>query len=70
MRTLRTQIMNVIAEQLDELFEDWFDEKWIAVTFSGKIVRIEDDPVTLLKDLDKQIRDELVFIHQVGGDRH
>jgi len=67
--TLKTEIMNLIAEQLDEMFTEYFDQKWVAVTFSGKIVRIEDESVTLLESVQIMKNDD-IFIHQINGDRH
>jgi len=62
--------MNLIAEQLDEMFSKHFDDKAVAVTFAGDIVALEDEMITLLKKLDKEIRSESVFVHKIGGDRY
>lgn len=69
--TLQTEIMNLIAEQLDEMFEDWHEGKWVAVTFSGSIILIEEDCVTLLKKLvEMEIPSSIFFLHEIGGSRH
>ena len=63
--------MNLIAEQLDEIFGENYEGKWVAVTFSGSIILIEDDSVTLLKKLEEmKLPKETCFIHEIGGDRY
>ena len=69
--TLKTEIMNLIAEQLDEIFGNYYEGEWVAVTYSGGIILIEKDSVTLLKKLDEmKIPSEAFFIHEIGGSRH
>ena len=67
--TLKTKIMNVISEQLDQMFTDHFGGKCVAVTFSGSIILIEDDMVTVLKKL-QGLKMEPFFVHEIGGERH
>ena len=70
--TLKQDIMNLIAEQLDEMFEAYHDGKCIVVTFSGEIVSIDDDMVSALKKLQgrTQGQSENIFVHKVNGERH
>jgi len=68
--TLRTEIMNLIAEHLDEMFSKNFDGKAVAVTFSGDIVAIEDEMVTLLKRFEVQLSSEQFFVHKISGERY
>jgi hypothetical protein len=66
--TLRTEIMNTIAEQLDEMFSDHFEFKTVVVRYSGVIMKICDSPVEALKWLNNRT-DEDLFIHTIGGNR-
>jgi len=68
--TLKVEIMNLIAEQLDEMFGKYFNGKAVAVTFAGEIVAIEDEMVVLLKRLQKEISQESVFVHIIGSERY
>lgn len=69
--TLKTDIMNLIAEQLDEIFMPFYEGKWVAVTYSGGIILIENNSVTLLKKLQlMEIPSNAYFIHEIGGSRH
>lgn len=70
--TLKQDIMNLIAEQLDDMFGTYYDGKCIVVTFSGEIVSIEDDMLSALKKLQGKKRDQpdFIFLHEVNGERH
>ena len=64
--------MNLIAEQIDEMFGAYYEGKCIVVTFSGEIVSIDDDMVTALNKLQGRPRNqpESIFVHEVKGERH
>jgi len=55
---------------LDEILGKYFDGKAVAVTFAGEIVAIEDEMVVLLKRLQKEISQELLFVHKIRGERY
>lgn len=67
---LKKEVMNLIAEQLDQMFTRFFDQKWVAVTFAGEIIAIEAESVVLLKKLQTELSEEKGFLHQINGDRH
>ena len=68
---LKVKVMNVIIEQLDQMFKEYFEGKCVATTFSGSIVLIEDDMVTLLKNLQKMnLTKDSCFVHQIGMITH
>ena len=63
--------MNMIGKQLDQIFKEHFDGKCVAVTFSGGIILIEDDMVTLLKKLQEMnLPSDSCFVHQIGRESH
>ena len=67
--------MNLIGEQIDEMFGTYHEGKILVVTFSGEIVSIDDDMVTALKKLQglegkSYGQPETIFIHEINGERH
>ena len=68
--TLEQDIMNLIAEQIDEMFGSYFEGKVLLMTFKGEVVSIHDDITAALKTIQGKLTENKIFVHEVNGDRH